>query len=490
MKNSCNLSKLIVVIAQLFLLGGCYSFNKSENPPSIDIASLQEPDKKCLEVLKQGLEKYKDITAKLDTIDITNNQSAPQPISSRAKNLSSDLQKLIGAKECQPPASTESVSNVIAQVKELDTEVLLMADALKNKQKIKEKVDSIKLDPPENPNSNELDTLERKFVKYTDDKLKILLTKQLDKISSPSNIVPQVNALQKQIKTLSDEVTNQSNTISGLKQDLSSFKGLFALSLLILLPVVGFGSYFLTKRSHSPSDNPKTSKQKERPNKSEFVSKSVAKDTSRNRKGLGSDSTTTSSFPSQTSTPIKKDSDNDQKTKQKEDKEKSTQVYDGQDRVIKEVRDVDNINRSSTDTFTAEKSSQQVYVAQQLTYDIAFQCYQNGSYESLQSYSQGYYSATPESMMRNRAYWGNPIELVQSYDGLFWIIKTIDSHCMLFPNPDKRIEQTRIPGIEYFFETNFKNENYHSCIVTDPAYMNYEDGKWLILQKGRINFVY
>lgn len=291
MKNSCNLSKLIVVIAQLFLLGGCYSFNKSENPPSIDIASLQEPDKKCLEVLKQGLEKYKDITAKLDTIDITNNQSAPQPISSRAKNLSSDLQKLIGAKECQPPASTESVSNVIAQVKELDTEVLLMADALKNKQKIKEKVNS---------------------------------------------------------------------------------------------------------------------------------------------------------FPSQTSTPIKKDSDNDQKTKQKEDKEKSTQVYDGQDRVIKEVRDVDNINRSSTDTFTAEKSSQQVYVAQQLTYDIAFQCYQNGSYESLQSYSQGYYSATPESMMRNRAYWGNPIELVQSYDGLFWIIKTIDSHCMLFPNPDKRIEQTRI----------------------------------------------
>ena len=121
---------------------------------------------------------------------------------------------------------------------------------------------------------------------------------------------------------------------------------------------------------------------------------------------------------------------------------------------------------------------------------MAIQCYQNEDYDSLQPYSQGYYSATSESMMRNRAYWGNPLELVQSYDGLFWIVITSDSYCSLFPNPTKRIEQTRLPGIEYFFETNFNNENYRSCVVISPAEMGNENGRWVMQQKGQINFVY
>ncbi|MFM7850806.1 MAG: hypothetical protein ACKO96_02570, partial [Flammeovirgaceae bacterium] len=92
----------------------------------------------------------------------------------------------------------------------------------------------------------------------------------------------------------------------------------------------------------------------------------------------------------------------------------------------------------------------------------------------------------------NREFWGNPLELIETYDydGLFWIVQTIEPHFLLLPNPAKRIAKTRLPGFEYFFETNFKTENYQFCSVTVPANMNYENGKWVMLKKGQINFVY
>jgi hypothetical protein len=122
-----------------------------------------------------------------------------------------------------------------------------------------------------------------------------------------------------------------------------------------------------------------------------------------------------------------------------------------------------------------------------LTESLALQHYQSRMYKVLEDFGVGYYSATPESVARNRSDWANPLELVEFFDGLFWIIKTTDRY-LLFPNPRLRIEQTRIRGIEYFFETNFTFEGYQSYQVTLPAHVDLINGKWLRLRKGQITF--
>jgi hypothetical protein len=123
---------------------------------------------------------------------------------------------------------------------------------------------------------------------------------------------------------------------------------------------------------------------------------------------------------------------------------------------------------------------------------VALDYYKSQKYDLLQPFSQGYYSATAESMRLNREFWGNPLELIEAYDydGLFWIVQTIEPYFLLLPNPAKKIAKTRLPGFEYFFETNFISENYRSCLVVSPAYMNWNGSQWVMTQKGALNFVY
>lgn len=124
----------------------------------------------------------------------------------------------------------------------------------------------------------------------------------------------------------------------------------------------------------------------------------------------------------------------------------------------------------------------------QLTEESAIRHYKDRSYSLLEAYTSGYYSATPESVARNRSDWANPLDLVEFFDGLFWIIKASERN-LLFPNPRMRIEQTRIRGIEYFFETNFTGEVYQSYTLEAPAHVELVNGKWVRIKKGQIRFL-
>jgi hypothetical protein len=281
-------------------------------------------------------------------------------------------------------------------------------------------------------------------------------------------------------KELSDKLAKQEGItfklrqdFDELRQDLDTFKIVFALSFLVLLPAVGLASYFFAIKPRSSAENTRLRKRSKELDPS---SASVSQEPNQNKSsGLGFGSANKLVSPSQS---LESPLDHIQSTSEpnqykKPDFQNTRDKYSSTPNIS---RDTGILRRSQSN--------------QSVTYDIAVQFYQNRKYDLLEPYSQGYFSATPESMTRNRAYQENPLELVQSYDGLFWIIKTVDSHCLLFPNPEKRIEQTRILGIEYFFNTNFNHENFLSVIVVDPAYMGYENGKWVMRQKGQIDFGY
>jgi len=273
-------------------------------------------------------------------------------------------------------------------------------------------------------------------------------------------------------KELSDKLAKQEGItfklrqdFDELRQDLDTFKIVFALSFLVLLPAVGLASYFFAIKPRSSAENTRLRKRSKELDPS---SASVSQEPNQNKSGgLGFGSANKLVSPSQS---LESPLDHIQSTSEPNQYKKPD---------FQNTRDkYSNTPNISRDTGIPRRSQSN----QSVTYDIAVQFYQNRKYDLLEPYSQGYFSATPESMTRNRAYQENPLELVQSYDGLFWIIKTVDSHCLLFPNPEKRIEQTRILGIEYFFNTNFNHENFLSVIVVDPAYMGYENGKWVMRQ--------
>jgi len=288
-------------------------------------------------------------------------------------------------------------------------------------------------------------------------------------------------------KDLSEKLAKQESVtfkldenLKELQQDLGTFKIVFALAFLVLLPAVGLAGYLFAKKTISSTENPRS---RNRSKESDPLTASGSQEPDQNRSGgLGFGSANKPSSPSKSSdspTPdrIQGTSESNQY------KNRGLRPSYGLQPTRDEYSNTSNISKD-TDITRRSQSNQSV------TYDIAIQFYQNKKYNLLEPYSQGYFSATPESMTRNRAYQENPLELAQSYDGLFWIVKTIDSHCLLFPNPEKRVEQTRILGIEYFFETNFRDENYRSITVAEPAYMGYENGKWVMRQKGRIDFMY
>ena len=87
----------------------------------------------------------------------------------------------------------------------------------------------------------------------------------------------------------------------------------------------------------------------------------------------------------------------------------------------------------------------------------------------------------------------SPLELspCPKYKSLFWIIETSDYGTILFPNPEVRIDQSRIQALKYFFNNkNFRDSNYQAWEVF-PALIRADNKGQLVRQKkGELSFDY
>ncbi len=484
-----NKSIILVLIAQLFLLGGCGSGVTESITPPPSSPPLSDADTKCVAALQKEkvLSKYKE---KLDLPDAA--QVTFLSILPKIKETSGVLKSLVNlnSKECKNAENTK-LKGVIAKAKNLSDFFLILIekidkDSPKSEKEdfIKGKVSDTKIIPSYTNNDSET-VLSRQLLQYAEDKIKEITT-DMDFLVLPNN----TDDLKKQIRDLTEKLTAVERENASLRQDLSNQKNLFILALLILLPAAGVGGFFLPKRS------PLTTKRKTPINNPRSDDKTAAQDINSGRtgrKGLGSDVAKPSSTPQSYS-----DTQNESRAPNFRLRDKPKVEIDELDHEFEDIESLPTnqpqrrytpVNQNPN-TSRPDANPQKAYINQALTYDLAVGYYNNGNHEVLQSCSQGYYSATADSMMRNRQFWENPLELIEAYNGLFWIVQTNEPYFLLLPNPSKRITETRLPGLEYFFETNFKNENYQSCVVVSPAYLNHENGKWTMQQKGQINFVY
>ena len=489
--------KLIILITQLLLLGGCSGLFPDSKPATIqpiDVKSLESGEDKCLAALKEGIEKYRDNIAK-DFGELGLSPVTWQLIETRGKNWALPVAKQTS--ECKDVIDKPTVKNLVEKIQLLtDTNSLVIdpKEAKTKDEKIKGKIGSIELSQAENPNNNTIELVPRQFIKYTNDKLQALIT-SLASIPSPTSL--QNKELQKQLADNTAKLTSQNEKI----QQLESNQNIMMPVVFLLLPLVGVAGYFLGKGSKSPNllDNSQSkdrsldrlSKQDRSPKQDR--QKPVVNETS-SRKRLGAlDSRKSPSNPPISPLANQEIADRDLKFRLNDKKQPPTNDSDrdNTDPIITNQSQRLNSGRyqNPESAFDRASSSRNVDTPK-LTYDLATEYYNNKDYDLLKPLSKGYYDATSDSVMRNREFWGNPLELFADSDGLFWIIQTVEPYLLLLPNPSKRIAKTRLPGFEYFFETDFKGENYQSCRVISAAYMDYVSGKWVIAQKGQLNFVY
>jgi hypothetical protein len=469
-------------------LGGCGSQPTQGGNPTATLKALGTADKKCLSDLKGKLEKYQnDASIKLSLSDPSVNSSQIQSIVPKAKILSIELNTLINTQDCKS-IITSSIKDLPETIKILED---LSLEKIKDDNTIKKKISNTRIIPlyitEKETKEKESDILFRQSIQYVEDKVNEM-TQQVSVLLLPDNLIE----LKKQNKELVDASKAKDEKILSLEKELENQKNVsFALIFLILLSVFGVSGYFLSKKIQLPLSETKTKDRSRKP----------TKDTPRNRRGLGvgSGSLTSTSYPESSDDSIK-DSISPIGRPNRELRRLAKDVPDnaetrGRNReeiINDQLNEGDSVKNQSQNVgnHAFDMTSSRASINENLTYDVAVQYYQNGEYNLLQPYSRGYYSATSESMMRNREFWENPLELVESYNGLFWIVQTVEPYFLLLPNPLKRIAESRLPGIEYFFETNFKSENYQSCQVVSPAYVDDINGKWVMLQKGVLNFVY
>jgi hypothetical protein len=489
MKTNHPSYKLIILITQLLLLGGCgwleSPASKPPTSPTIDIPSLKDGEKKCLSILKEGLEKYRDYV-KRDIGELGTPPVTWQIIAPKAKNWVLPIPSQIN--DCKGSLDKHSIKAVALPINTLIETISIINDPkLETKtreEKLKEKIGLIELLSAENPSNNPSELVPRQFIKYTDDKLQELM-KLLVGIPSPNSL--QNEELQKQITDHIAELANQGEKI----KQLESNKNIMMPVVFLLLPLVGVAGYFLGKGSKLPNVSgdfqPKDLSPKQ------VRQKPIVNDTL-NKKGLGGLGGRKTSSAHE-SPPLAKQEVVDRTPNFRLNDKKQSSTNDS---------DLDNIDQTTTnpsqrvnpsryrnpETAVDRDISPRNLASQTLTYDLATEYYNNRSYDLLKPLSKGYYDATSDSVMRNREFWGNPLELFEDSDGLFWIVQTVEPYFLLLPNPLKRIAKTRLPGFEYFFETNFKSENYRSCVIIAPAYMDYISGKWVMAQKGSLDFVY
>jgi len=425
--------KLLALITQLLLLGGCGFFGIGSTQSSsvkvpIEPADLKPDDKKCLAALKEGLDKYKSNTQK-DIGDLSNSPISLQTIITKTKNWSSDLQVLTKLPDCAkiPLDKSVEVKKLIDEINSLN-EVTLMIndpklDAKAKEDGIKAKIGSSELLPSENPNNNPAEVLPRLFLKYTGEKLQDLL-KQLAKIPSPNSL--QAEEIQKQINAHTDRLTGHDIKLDELQARVSN-QNIMMSAFLLLLPVVGVAGYFLGQRLQT-SDIPDNNNAKKRATKQSGVAPAshVSNDPTQKTRGLGGLGGSSRKSTHSKETPSIRVNDEGEnslkfrlndKTKNRITPSDIPEDISEQGAIISSQQRLDLSRNQKVNTSYSASESVNKPISQPLTYELAIHHYNDGNYDLLQNCSRGYYSATSDSMMRNREFWGNPLELIEAFDG-------------------------------------------------------------------------
>jgi hypothetical protein len=502
MKNT----RLIKVIPQILLLS-VFALSSCGNQAVSD---------KCLEGIKISLGEYK---AELSQISQANNTSSWKP---PQRMNDSKLQKPESIEGCdftaQDNPSEQKNQPDVAKLgsakkkyqeiySELEAYISLASDyQSKGEQAAKLRAKLPKLESKDLSEGKAI-TDHTVFVKYARQEVDNLL-----QITSPTTAATSIKELNEKLIEVEKSNTEQTKQIEIIRKDLDGLKTAAAMNslfnLLFFISVVGSLGYFIFRKGNSSKPDSRNDKGRKSGSGSlgSVSPQSPANqgygNTHQGGKGLSggrvigrADNRSTRTSP--------RDSDEypDENQNRYREGESDLDVQRQRDpnfRLNKPAQSQSNERgwgdrESNPNPVSSGDSSRQTYsslakVNRGLTEISATQFYQTKSYAALEPFTVGYYSATSESVTRNRADWANPLDLIEFYDGLFWIVKAIE-RSLLFPNPRIRIEQTRIRGIEYFFETNYTDENYHSCTVDAPAYVELVSDKWIRIKKGRINFL-
>ena len=506
MKTTRSSHRFALLVVPLFLLAGCSGlFGGGGNPSTetklpIEPSSLSEADAKCLPSLKEKLDEYKSETAATEPVTLTG-------IAPKVKTGVQTLSTIAQSPECKNLPEKSEAKLLITQINGLE-KIAAQIDEISDPkpEKLKDKITSLEKSlAPEGANNgnSSADEIAKLFVKYNNSKIQELLT-PLAKIKSPTEA--KLSEQEQQIKKLKEATDNHDKQIQELKNTVSQ-QSFGILTLFLALPIAGGIGYFLGRRSPTLG-SPKQDRGHNSP-----IQTSGSKDEPRGTKkgssgGLGKKNSFSDALNSdsvrQTSSLDPKYSDSVYFNKTSQELALIEQEKLREREKLREQEKLRERERLKQERLEREQLREQVNARilgfekdsktpnQPLTYDVAVDYYNEQKYDLLKPFSKGYYTATGESMRLNREFWGNPLELVEAYDydGLFWIVQTIEPYLLLLPNPAKRIAKTRLPGFEYFFETNFVSENYRSCVVVAPAYMSWNSSQWVMTQKGVLNFVY
>jgi hypothetical protein len=509
MKYKHYFTRHVILFTQLILLSGCGLLGN--NPENVAPKTSNSADnngnvstdisQQCLDGLIKGISDYEKKIGKLQSGGSISESS----IARQSENLSKDLKAIANLTICSN-VNSNSLKEIINDIKGLDNLVSLMSDTVKNKKEIESALgDKVKLEPSEISKSDQ-ETLETKFIKHTNEKISEILGTLNNLVKAPVRLTDnqvkrleeQVKVLQITVRSLREELGKNANNDSETSQNLNNFKSFANTMILGLTATVALFGYILFKKYNSSSDlsvNKPATKHKQQEKNTSLEPNDVP---SLSKKRLGGEHNTSThnkktndqylgkskSYLGNIERELKNDRDNSKPSTTDHHNIDLSGNYES------DSDDSSNQTKAVSPKYLPAYPVEKMQTKQPLTYDLAIEYYQDGRYELIRPYTEGYYSATSESIMSNRAYWGNPLELEKFPDGLFWIVKTIEPYLVLFPNPTKKIEDNRIRSIEYFFESNFSNVNYRNLIVIAPAYMIIVSGRLVMQQKGQIEFTY
>ena len=523
MKNSHRLIVLLLS-AQLLLLSGCNETLPSTNnvnavnsaSPSIVVSStvsanIDAEQKKCLD----SVNKYKANLRKDGAGgDIFTSKIPPLFFTQKSK----DLEAVLNSTECKVSLD-KNKTDVDPLIKNVQSAI----DIQNNQGSIKKTVEFIGLTEAESAGGDDLTLLSRRFVRYIEQKLGDI-SKSLEISNVDTNVaIAELPKLKKQIEDLNAalaELPKLKKQIEDLKIELkgnppsnqklisgttdkpeskgsSLFSDIANLIGFGALAVIGGGIIYMLRGKQISLDFFNGSQKKVVTSAQKKVAtKNTVK--SKQRGGLGSRSDSKSHGFGK--------SDDDWQNRDGEASGSGEQ--DEQDSHDKHGEILGNIQNpvkkppeSNTPTFISQANQdftkQQIQPIAQIkhpmTYEQAFNAYHE-DYRLLEPYMQnGYYSATVESITLNRQYSESPLELspCPKYKSLFWIIETSDYGTILFPNPEVRIDQSRIQALKYFFNNkNFRDSNYQAWEVF-PALIRADNKGQLVRQKkGELSFDY
>jgi len=509
MKNSHKLIVLFVS-AQLLLLSGCTPEPSSPpsntpvaNPSNPSVGGNSTPERKCLQMVID----YKVNLRKLDEskVTLTNDKVTSALISPKIPSFAQDLNGILTSKDCTALPEFSRIKNELSSLKTL-TDSMPNIQGSRDTDVVK-KMLATPIDPPV-ADTDDSNSLARKFVIYTEQKLDAISSTLIgsDSVSNSEfqKLRERVNKLEIKITELESRLPTPNKTsptsspkiMLPEKKDEQTNSSLFSTITNLIgfgaLAIIVGGVVYMLRGKEILLDLFKSSR-----------NRGGTKNTGRNNKrGLGSRG------DSQSASHSSGNLDDWRKNQAMDRYTSGSGDQYGQDRHDELNETVDNINtpvkkppESNTPTSISQANQdlprQKIQPINQvthfLTYEQAFNIYHE-DYRILEPYMQnGYYSATVESITLNRQYSESPLQLsaCPKYKSLFWIIETSDYGAILFPNPEVRIDQSRIQALKYFFNNkNFKDSNYQAWKVL-PALMKVDSKSQFVRQKkGELSFDY